>query len=171
MLQINRRLMKIEEFRTPDGNTLPKWLPPPPRSIICNTDVAIGDQHSVGAPIFRNEDWGAKTANNQGLYNVFFQSDSAGAVATVVRKPHEINALHHNFQELVVKFHNNIKHLNVLELGFSQSACSCFVLGCSLRVWVSVLKVLGDGDEGRSRGLWFSVTVTTLGSRGSRSAV
>uniref|UniRef100_A0A803NR60 Uncharacterized protein n=1 Tax=Cannabis sativa TaxID=3483 RepID=A0A803NR60_CANSA len=121
-----RRLLEMENLHNLDGMSLSKWLPPPLGWIICNTDVAIGDRHSVGAAVFRNEDGkttniftarlsysdpfageivalngGAKTANNQGLYNA------------VLRKRNDINALHHNVQDLVAKFHSNAKHLSL----------------------------------------------------------
>ncbi|KAM6582333.1 hypothetical protein CsatB_009335 [Cannabis sativa] len=56
LTHINRRLDELAKVHQPAGSIQPNWLPPTAGWLMCNTDVAVGESHTAGAAVFKNED-------------------------------------------------------------------------------------------------------------------
>uniref|UniRef100_A0A803QRG5 RNase H type-1 domain-containing protein n=1 Tax=Cannabis sativa TaxID=3483 RepID=A0A803QRG5_CANSA len=139
----NKRLSEMEECHSPHSNTPNSGSLLPPGWVICNTDVAFGNCHSVGTVVFINEEQtvmriyterfiycdplageiaalycGAAIASNLHLCNVIFQSDSVDVVVIVLGKRHEIQVFHYNIQEVVANFQLHAKSLNLWQVNW-----------------------------------------------------
>uniref|UniRef100_A0A803P6Z1 RNase H type-1 domain-containing protein n=1 Tax=Cannabis sativa TaxID=3483 RepID=A0A803P6Z1_CANSA len=141
VININSRLLELLEIHSITTGTISDWLPPRPPAgwITCNTDIAIGNNQSAGAAIFRDHNSqtkvsilsrsniviqagevaalceGAIEAVRQGYKNVIFQSNSSNAIEVLLKTPQDIKLLHYNIQELVCKFHHSMASLNLWE--------------------------------------------------------
>uniref|UniRef100_A0A803Q460 RNase H type-1 domain-containing protein n=1 Tax=Cannabis sativa TaxID=3483 RepID=A0A803Q460_CANSA len=126
------------------------WLHPPTGCYMCNIDVAMGENRSVGAAIFRIDDgsithihttrimqcdplagelytlcWGAVVAAKLALKHVTFQSDSKGAVEAIKGINSKDFGLHYNITDLVVRFHTSAKNFDLWDVCWIPRKLNC----------------------------------------------
>uniref|UniRef100_A0A803PU25 RNase H type-1 domain-containing protein n=1 Tax=Cannabis sativa TaxID=3483 RepID=A0A803PU25_CANSA len=142
LFHTNRRLMEMLNLCNQENSQNQYSLQPPPGWTFCNTDIAIGDNFSVGAAIFRNDQgrvfhactkrfsysdalagevaalsWGAESAKAMAINNIVFLSDLAEAVKAVCcsKLQDRSTMLHHNIQDLVYLFLDSANLLGLWE--------------------------------------------------------
>ncbi|XP_030508975.2 uncharacterized protein LOC115723630 [Cannabis sativa] len=146
---INNRLGELMQ-PTDSVHTNPsQWQPPPEGWVACNSDVAIGQNQSSGAAIFRDSGGNilrsasfrlnhydplpgevaavcesAGLAVELGYDNLVFQCDSLNAVAALKTKSQDIHKLQFNIQEYVHKFLSIAGKFNLWEIVWTPRGCN-----------------------------------------------
>ncbi|XP_030497467.2 uncharacterized protein LOC115713122 [Cannabis sativa] len=146
---INNRIQELSPPYNSSDSLQLEWKPPPEGWMACNSDVAIGNNQSTGAAVFRDHTGtilrihsfrlnhcdplpgkvsavceGAAVAVDLGYRNIVFQCDSLNAIAALKSSSSDIHKLHFNIQDKVHKFCTIAGKFNLWEITWTPRTCN-----------------------------------------------